>query len=114
LGRALQQYFHSFPIKVDNVFLTFVAVGVTWIGAEAASKIPNATRPLPDDPDRYIVELDVFHQIHCLNSVRKALYRERYKNDWRDLYKNGEFDYTSVDANHLGMQYLFLCQVKNI
>jgi hypothetical protein len=92
------------PNNVFQYIADILSVGVSWIDAEAASKLPNTTTSLPNDPDRYIVELDVFHQLHCLNSVRKAMYRDRYKNDWTDFYSNGVVNYTSVDANHIGMQ----------
>ncbi|OJJ42237.1 hypothetical protein ASPZODRAFT_155448 [Penicilliopsis zonata CBS 506.65] len=33
-------------------------------------RLVNKTIPIPEYPDEYIVELDVFHQLHCLNLVR--------------------------------------------
>ncbi|KJR86044.1 uncharacterized protein SPSK_09941 [Sporothrix schenckii 1099-18] len=44
-----------------------------------AARLPNKTILLPHDKQRrYLVELDVFHQLHCLNMVRKALHPEYY------------------------------------
>ena len=43
--------------------------------------MPNATTPFTYDPDHYIVELDVFHQLHCLNMLRKLVYPDAYKMD---------------------------------
>ncbi len=44
-----------------------------------AAKLPNATSPLHHDPTKFIVELDVFHQLHCLNALRKLVYPEVFK-----------------------------------
>lgn len=34
--------------------------------------------PLNDDEGGYLVTLDVFHELHCLNTLRKYIYRESY------------------------------------
>jgi hypothetical protein len=47
---------------------------MSQISADAASRLPNATTPIAGDPDHYMVELDVFHQLHCLNLMRKLVY----------------------------------------
>ncbi len=44
-------------------------------------KLPNATTPFTYDTSHYIVELDVFHQLHCLNMLRKLAYPDVYKID---------------------------------
>lgn len=55
------------------------ADGMTKIKRQEAVKLPNRTAILPlqkDDKDGergYVVMLDVFHQLHCLNVIRKAL-----------------------------------------
>jgi hypothetical protein len=28
--------------------------------------------------NKYLIQLDVFHELHCLNDLRKAFYPERY------------------------------------
>lgn len=43
-------------------------VGVSRISRGSASKLVNKTVPIPDDPGYYVVELNVFHQLHCLVS----------------------------------------------
>jgi hypothetical protein len=37
--------------------------------------------PLKEDPSGYVVQLDVFHQLHCLNLMRKLVYPETYPTD---------------------------------
>lgn len=54
---------------------------VSQIDAEMAAKLPNATTPFNDDPSHYIVTIDVFHQLHCLNMMRKLVYPGKYPMD---------------------------------
>lgn len=54
---------------------------ISQISPESAAKLPNATTPFTHDTSRYIVELDVFHQLHCLNMMRKLAYPDVYKID---------------------------------
>lgn len=46
-----------------------------------AAKLPNATTPFNDDPTHYVVTIDVFHQLHCLNMMRKLVYPGIYPMD---------------------------------
>ena len=48
--------------------------GISQISAESNAKLPNATLPNHNDPSKYIVGLDVFHQLHCVNLFRKLVY----------------------------------------
>ncbi|KAH8176414.1 tat pathway signal sequence [Sarocladium implicatum] len=57
------------------------SVLISQISPEDAVKLPNATTPFTYDPDHYIVELDVFHQLHCLNMLRKLVYPSVYVMD---------------------------------
>lgn len=43
-----------------------------------ARQLPNYTLGIPGMPGQYIIGLDVFHQLHCLNMFRKLMYPERY------------------------------------
>lgn len=40
--------------------------------------MPNKTIPLPHSNGHYLIGLDVFHQLHCLDSLRQSLRPERY------------------------------------
>ncbi|KAH8813399.1 hypothetical protein DL96DRAFT_518880 [Flagelloscypha sp. PMI_526] len=46
-----------------------------------AARLPNRTYPIADEPGYYIAQFEVFHQLHCLNTIRKALNPERYAED---------------------------------
>jgi len=52
--------------------------GLSRIPKEQARLLPNKTLAIPGDEDHYAVALSVFHQIHCLNTVRKGLWQEHY------------------------------------
>lgn len=41
---------------------------------EEAHPMDNKTLPVPDEDGGYIIQLSVFHQLHCLNMIRKGLY----------------------------------------
>lgn len=56
-------------------------VGISWVTPQEAALLPNATSRIPNTPDKYIVGLDVFHQLHCLDELRKALAPEYYGDD---------------------------------
>ncbi|KAL8243965.1 hypothetical protein R6Q59_010223 [Mikania micrantha] len=49
--------------------------GLSRIPIESAAKLVNRTVPIPGDPGYYIVSLDVFHELHCLNKIRQLIWR---------------------------------------
>jgi len=60
----------------------------TMLDKESADKLPNKTAEVPGTGGKYIVSLEMFHQLHCLNLLRKHNYPERYPN-YRVFYPNG-------------------------
>ncbi|KZS89691.1 hypothetical protein SISNIDRAFT_416713, partial [Sistotremastrum niveocremeum HHB9708] len=75
--------YHNPPSdEKDALWESLYHMGVSWITKEEAARLPNWTEPLPSpghqEKEHYIVNLDVFHQLHCLNFIRKALNPERY------------------------------------
>jgi len=47
--------------------------------ASQLGSLPNATFVFPPpDKDRALLQLNIFHVLHCLNTVRKFAYPERY------------------------------------
>jgi Mycotoxin biosynthesis protein UstYa len=48
------------------------------VNRATAEKLPNKTIPVSSAPDAgYLVGLTVFHDLHCLDSIRKALWADR-------------------------------------
>jgi len=56
----------------------FEYIGITAIDKASADQLPEATTPIPGHEEQYVVELDVFHQLHCLNNIRMSYYPEYY------------------------------------
>ena len=69
--------------------LTVISVGNSVISEEEAARLPHPTLSIPGT-QQYLVQLDVFHQLHCLNDLRKAIWPERYPHMWR--IENGQID----------------------
>ncbi|KAH8894624.1 hypothetical protein GQ53DRAFT_744732 [Thozetella sp. PMI_491] len=66
--------------EVDQKWSDLYDMGNTLLDKDQAMLIPNKTILFPHDPNhRYLVNLDVFHQLHCLNLIRQAFHPEYYK-----------------------------------
>ena len=50
------------------------------------------TLPIPGEEDAYITGLEVYHQLHCLDLLRKQLYPDRYGAD-RGMTPEGKREY---------------------
>lgn len=75
VDRAWEDLYNSKPVlgssrndTLLNSILTLV--GISAIPKSEAAKLQGPTEPFINQPDHYIVMLDVFHQLHCL--VRAA------------------------------------------
>ena len=67
------------PFNSSYLILTpMEEFGVTRVDKESADQLVNRTSEIPNDPGYYITALDVFHQMHCLNNLRKAVWPEYY------------------------------------
>ncbi|TDZ18285.1 Cyclochlorotine biosynthesis protein O [Colletotrichum orbiculare MAFF 240422] len=55
--------------------------GTSMINRDQAAKLVNKTVPVPnafgDYDGTYVVMLGVFHQLHCVNLLRKSLYKDK-------------------------------------
>lgn len=54
--------------------------------------MPNHTLPIPGEDDGYIVGLEVYHQLHCLDFLRRALYPDYYGGD-KDMTEQQKKEY---------------------
>jgi hypothetical protein len=90
----------SIPFTHDQINLTS-EIGLSGISAEEASKLLEPTTHLPQDNSTYVVTLGVFHQLHCVNHLRQALYPDEYPELWE--YKaDGTVDHGTIRALHRG------------
>lgn len=70
---------------------------IIQVPREDAAKLVNWTSPVPGDETNYITMLDVYHQLHCLNLIRRSLYPERYHGQmWTGII------YVDMEPHHLG------------
>ncbi|KAF7983125.1 hypothetical protein HWV62_24087 [Athelia sp. TMB] len=71
-------------------------VGLTKIPKADAAKMLNHTVAVPGDEGSFATTLDVFHQLHCLNLIRKALHPDYYA-DHLAMHNSG-----AQGFNHVG------------
>ncbi|GJN83104.1 hypothetical protein PLIIFM63780_006652 [Purpureocillium lilacinum] len=87
--------FQGWPTdEIDQTWADAYVPGIlSTVDPHTASRLPEQTErlPLQGREDEYVVTLDAFHQMHCLDVVRMALYRDRY--DKHFYYPNGTVDY---------------------
>ncbi|PLN76268.1 hypothetical protein BDW42DRAFT_179149 [Aspergillus taichungensis] len=64
--------YQGYPNEANNqAWEALYNFGVIEVPRSEAAKLVNTTMPVPEDPTQYVVELDVFHELHCLNHLRK-------------------------------------------
>ncbi|KAI9146893.1 Oxidase ustYa [Paramyrothecium foliicola] len=60
----------------DALWDDLYSFGISRIPKAKAAQLVNKTVPIPGEPGQYVIQLNVFHQLHCLNMLRKRLYSE--------------------------------------
>ena len=55
-------------------------------------KDPRTVWPWPGEEDAYLGLPDVFHKLHCLDSMRRAIFPEYYGN-LREIYRKSRFPF---------------------
>ncbi|KAJ7062079.1 hypothetical protein C8F01DRAFT_1284132 [Mycena amicta] len=86
--------------KLDMLWSDLYNFGISRITKEEAAQLPNKTHAIPGDPGHYIAELDVFHNLHCLNKVRMALDPDYYP-DWRMSTSNNWIETQKNATEHV-------------
>ncbi|KAK7064603.1 hypothetical protein R3P38DRAFT_2825489 [Favolaschia claudopus] len=65
--------------EVDKAWDGLYEFAYSKISRHEAIRLPNKTYPiLGEKPTTYMLALDVFHELHCLDEIRKAMYPEYY------------------------------------
>ncbi|KAK7052481.1 hypothetical protein R3P38DRAFT_2860572 [Favolaschia claudopus] len=86
---------------LDQAWSNLYNFGISRITKEEAARLPNKTHAIPGDDGHYIAELDVFHNLHCLNKVRMALDPDYYP-DWRISTTNNHIPSQKNATDHVG------------
>ncbi|KAF8988495.1 hypothetical protein BDQ17DRAFT_1434991 [Cyathus striatus] len=64
--------------EVDEAWVKLYEFSIIVVNSEEMTLLPNFTEPLPENPQLGAISLDVFHQLHCLNMIRKIIQSEYY------------------------------------
>ncbi|KAF2102662.1 hypothetical protein NA57DRAFT_71651 [Rhizodiscina lignyota] len=86
--------------RLDAMWADLYDYGTSAISPAENSKLLNSTLPSPKDNNTYVVELQVFHDLHCLNMIRKTAYPDQYPEMW-EYYENGTVNHNSLPSFHL-------------
>ncbi|KAE9407446.1 hypothetical protein BT96DRAFT_914739 [Gymnopus androsaceus JB14] len=77
-GSYITEYQGPPTEALDEKWHDLYRYGISQISGSEAEKLVDKTVPIPGDEDNYIISLEVFHQLHCLNLLRKSLYPDHY------------------------------------
>jgi len=64
--------------EIDAAWSALYPYPAAAVPKSEAAKMANRTSPIPGDESNYMVIPEVFHTLHCLNTIRKALHPEYY------------------------------------
>ncbi|KAJ7923056.1 hypothetical protein B0H13DRAFT_1981510 [Mycena leptocephala] len=79
LGPDLPIYDQPPSDEVDKAWTSLYEFAYSKIPRNQAIYLANKTYPiLGDNPTTYMLALDVFHELHCLDEIRKAMYPDYY------------------------------------
>jgi len=81
-GLKQKTIYQGISDDVDRAWGELYNHTILKIPKSEAALLPNKTYPIKDEPGYYIIELDVFHQLHFLNKIRQALHKEHYVDDF--------------------------------
>ncbi|KAF7983129.1 hypothetical protein HWV62_24095 [Athelia sp. TMB] len=76
--------------EVDAAWEDLYNFGLTKVPKSDAAKMLNHTVPIPGDESNFAIALDVFHQLHCLNLIRKTLHPEYYPDQAAAHHSRGQ------------------------
>jgi len=63
---------------IDAAWLDLFHHSIVRISKEQAALLPKHTEAFTGDETHYVTQLDVYHQLHCLNMIRKLLWPDYY------------------------------------
>ncbi|KYG13631.1 hypothetical protein FVEG_17652 [Fusarium verticillioides 7600] len=65
--------FYGASPKAEEAWKNLMKPYLVRISGQEASQLSHPTSQISRDPDYYITSLDVYHQLHCLNDIRKMV-----------------------------------------
>ncbi|KAK2053621.1 hypothetical protein LY76DRAFT_524240, partial [Colletotrichum caudatum] len=108
--------FQGWPsAKTNEAWQSFYENMFTHITEEEARNLPNKTAPeLESEGSGYLVVLNVFHDLHCMDNIRKGLYYF-FEPQWNSthnpylLYASPEAALEDRGGDHLSITHLDHC-----
>ncbi|KAK5994535.1 hypothetical protein PT974_05013 [Cladobotryum mycophilum] len=85
--------------RTDELWSDLYNFGISKIKKEQAAKLHTPTLAIPGTED-YLIELDVWHELHCLNDLRKVLYPEVYGGLLEVTWPNGTINRNTDAFRH--------------
>ncbi|OAG13184.1 uncharacterized protein CC84DRAFT_1228221 [Paraphaeosphaeria sporulosa] len=80
--------------EIDHEWEELHKYGVSRIPMSDAAQLANRTSPIPGDEGHYVVILEVFHQLHCLQHVRRRLF-------WNETEQGSPDEVEALSMKHL-------------
>ncbi|KAF4447024.1 Tat pathway signal sequence [Fusarium albosuccineum] len=71
-GSGKTEYYGASP-DAEKAWTQLMDPYIVQITGKEAEGISRPTSKISKDPDYYITSLDVYHQLHCLNDIRKMV-----------------------------------------
>ncbi|ENH74722.1 hypothetical protein FOC1_g10003504 [Fusarium oxysporum f. sp. cubense race 1] len=65
--------FYGASPEAEEAWRNLMKPYLVRISGQEASRLSRPTSQISRDPDYYITSLDVYHQLHCLNDIRKMV-----------------------------------------
>lgn len=63
------KFAHRREFYLSLYYANFSSVGITRLSVDEARPMENKTLPIPGPEGGYVVQLAVFHQLHCLVNI---------------------------------------------
>ncbi|KAF9740465.1 hypothetical protein PMIN06_012999 [Paraphaeosphaeria minitans] len=80
--------------ELDHEWEELHKYGVSRIPMSDAAQLANRTSPIPGDEGHYVVILEVFHQLHCLQHLRRRLF-------WNETEQGSPDEVEGLAMKHL-------------
>ncbi|KAF5694054.1 hypothetical protein FDENT_1358 [Fusarium denticulatum] len=77
--------FYGASPKAEEAWRNLMKPYLVRISGQEASRLSRPTSQISRDPDYYITSLDVYHQLHCLNDIRKMGHLNLVRNNFCEL-----------------------------
>ncbi|KAF2094939.1 hypothetical protein NA57DRAFT_45788, partial [Rhizodiscina lignyota] len=90
----------KWPQKLDEQWAGLYDYGTSAIPSSVAERLPNETLPHPNEPGMYVIQLEVFHHLHCLNMIRQMAYPDEYPDMW-EYKEDGKVNHDATISYHI-------------